>query len=84
MVSQTGTLEGEPDRVAIKNEDNRRIMKAIKRLDETSQKVIASRFISDLSHRETALSIGISENNVRVIQYRALKKIRNMLGENGE
>jgi len=84
MVSQTGTSEGEPDRVAIKNEDNRRIMKAIKRLDETSQKVIASRFICDLSHRETALSIGISENNVRVIQYRALKKIRDMLGENDE
>jgi len=84
MVSQTGTSEGEPDRVAIKNEDNRRIMEAIKRLDETSQKVIVSRFISDLSHKETALSIGISENNVRVIQYRALKKIRDMLGENDE
>ena len=83
-VSQTSTTEGEPGRVALDNEDSRRIIQAIKRLDETSQKVIVSRFFSDLSHKETALSIGISENNVRVIQYRALKKIRDMLREDDE
>jgi len=83
-VSQTGIATGEPGGIVIKNEDSRRIIQAIKRLDETSQKVIVSRFISDLSHKETALSIGISENNVRVIQYRALKKIRDMLRENDE
>ena len=70
--------------VALKNEDSRRIVQAIKRLDETSQKVIVSRFISDLSHKETALSIGISDNNVRVIQYRALRKLRDMLREHDE
>ena len=83
-VSHTGTVAGEPGGFALKNEDSKRIIQAIKRLDETSQKVIVSRFISDLSHKETALSIGISENNVRVIQYRALKKIRNMLREDDE
>ena len=83
-VSQTGTAAGEPGGITIKNEDSRRIIQAIKRLDDTSQKVIVSRFISDLSHKETALSMGISENNVRVIQYRALKKIRCMLREDDE
>ena len=81
---QTSFGDGEPDRIALKNEESRRIKKAIKRLDETSQKVIVSRFISGLSHRETALSIGISENNVRVIQYRALRKIGDMLREDDE
>ena len=83
-VSQSGSATGEPGGIALKNEDSRRIIKAIKRLDETSQKVIMSRFINSLSHKETALSIGISENNVRVIQYRALKKIRDMLREDDE
>ena len=59
-------------------------MKAIKQLDEISQNVIVSRFFSDLSHKETAISIGISENNVRVIQYRALKRMRDMLREDNE
>ena len=36
------------------------------------------------SPKETALSIDISENNVRVTQYRALKKIRDMLREDDE
>ena len=83
-VSQIGTAAGEPGVVALKNEDSRRIVQAIKRLDETSQKVIVSRFISDLSHKETALSIGISDKNVRVIQYRALRKLRDMLREHDE
>jgi len=83
-VSQTGTAEGEPGGVAIKNEDSRRIIQAIKRLDDTSQKVIVSRFTSDLSHKETALSIGISENNARIIQYRALRKLNDLLREENE
>lgn len=83
-VSQTGSSEREPERVALEKEDSRRIIRAIKRLDETSQKVIVSRFISALSNKETALSIGISENNVRVIQFRALKKIGDMLREDDE
>jgi len=83
--SQIGNTAEEPGGIASINEDSRRIIQAIKRLDETSQKVIVSRFICDLSHKETALSIGISENNVRVIKYRALKKIRNiMLREDDE
>jgi len=83
-ISQISTAEGEPDRIAVDNEDSRKIIEAIKRLDENSQKVIVSRFFGDLSHKETALSIGISENNVRVIQYRALKKIRDMLRKDNE
>ncbi len=83
-VSQTSSAAGEPDRVTLDNENSRVIMKAIKQLDEISQNVIVSRFFSDLSHKETALSIGISENNVRVIQYRALKRMRDMLREDNE
>ena len=76
--------EGEPGRIALKNEESRRIIQAVKQLDEISQKVIISRFYGDLSHKETALSTGINVNNVRVIQYRALKKIKDMLREDNE
>ena len=81
---QTSLGEGEPDRIALKNQESRRIIQVIKQLDEVSQKVIMSRFFGGLSHKETALSIDVNENNVRVIQYRALKKIRDMLREDDE
>jgi RNA polymerase sigma-70 factor (ECF subfamily) len=45
------------------------------------------RFISGLSHAETAEVLGVSEGHVRVLQYRALKRMRDLLtedaGENG-
>ncbi len=81
---QTSFGDGEPDRIALKNEESRRIIRAIKQLDEISQKVIVNRFYGELSHKETALSTGINVNNVRVIQYRALKKIKDMLREDDE
>jgi len=81
---QTSLSEGEPDRIALKNEESRRVIQAIKQLDEISQKVIVSRFYGDLSHKETALSIGINVDIVRIIQYRALKKIKDMLREDNE
>lgn len=79
--SQIDTVAEEPGGIVSINEDSRRIIQAIKQLDETSQKVIVSRFISGLSHKETALSIGISDKNVRVIQYRVLKKNKRYYAE---
>lgn len=51
----------------------------IQSLDGTLQQVIVCRFISELSHAETAQIMGIKEGHVRVLQLRALQKIRHML-----
>ena len=53
--------------------------KAVRKLPDEMRGVIECRFIQDLSARETAIQLGISEANVRVIQYRALKKLRSYL-----
>jgi RNA polymerase sigma-70 factor (ECF subfamily) len=45
------------------------------------KQVILCRFISGLSHAETAEAMGISEGNVRVLQHRALKKMRRLWAE---
>ena len=78
------SLETEPDLLVMENEEKRKMVYAIKNLDAVSQNVIACRFIGGLSHKETALSTGLSESNVRVIQYRALKKVRDLMGEDNE
>jgi RNA polymerase sigma-70 factor (ECF subfamily) len=57
------------------------LYEALSMLDQRSRAVIIYRFISGFDHRETAQLVGISESNVRVIQLRALKKIRHFFAE---
>jgi RNA polymerase sigma-70 factor (ECF subfamily) len=55
------------------------MQKALARLPSEMRDVIECRFIKGLSAAEAARELGISEANVRVIQYRALKKLRGYL-----
>ena len=57
------------------------LYKALKTLDERSRAVIIYRFISGFDHHETARLVGISEGNVRVIQLRALQKVKRFFAE---
>ena len=57
---------------------------AIRQLDEISLQVIMNRFIAGLDHRETAQILGLGEGNIRVIQFRALKKLKEILGDTHE
>lgn len=55
------------------------LLAAIKRLPEDMKLVVSLRFMQGLSVRDTAFATGLTETNVRVIQYRALKKMRGLL-----
>jgi RNA polymerase sigma-70 factor (ECF subfamily) len=57
----------------------RELHKALRRLPEDMRRVVELRFIEGLSCREVAQELHLSESNVRVIQYRALKKLRGYL-----
>lgn len=59
-----------------KDEDIRRISGAISRLPNNLKDVVILRLIEELSAKEAAVILKISEVNVRVLQYRALKKLR--------
>ena len=52
---------------------------AISKLKEEKQKVILMRFIDGFSYKEIANSMGKREGAIRVIQYRALNDLRDML-----
>lgn len=64
-----------------KNEMQDRVLHAVKQLEAPYQQVLYCRFMEEMSHKETSLVTGLSEANVRVIQYRALKKMREILGD---
>jgi RNA polymerase sigma-70 factor (ECF subfamily) len=57
----------------------RELRKAITKLPKDMRSVITLRFIEGLSCREVALYLHLSESNVRVLQYRALQKLRGYL-----
>lgn len=60
-------------------EEKGRMLEAIGSLDERAQQVIMARFVSGLTHEETAQVLQISAGNVRIIQFRALKQLKEML-----
>src|SRR5690606_13888484 len=59
--------------------DLRRAAKALAKLPEEMKSVVTLRFLQGYSVRQTAEALSLSESNVRVVQYRALKKLRKEL-----
>jgi RNA polymerase sigma-70 factor (ECF subfamily) len=57
------------------------IMRAAERLPEMQRQVIALRFAAGLSVAETARAMGKGEGNVKVIQHKAIAKLREMMGQ---
>ncbi len=55
------------------------LRKALDKLPEDMHAVITLRFIEGQTCRQVATTLNLSESNVRVIQYRALKKLKEHL-----
>ncbi len=70
-----------PERVAEMEFDQQQLRRAILQLPAEQQQVIMMGFIEGFSHAEIASALGKSEGAVRVIQHRALKRMRNILEE---
>lgn len=49
-------------------------------LPERDREVLTSRFLLNLSVRETAAKMGLTETNIKVLQYRALKRAARLEG----
>jgi RNA polymerase sigma-70 factor (ECF subfamily) len=60
-------------------EDYHRIVDGIRRLDENYRIVLECRYLHELSERETADLLGVSQKTVSVRSYRAKQKLREML-----
>jgi RNA polymerase sigma-70 factor (ECF subfamily) len=57
------------------------VMAAARKLPEAQRQVITLRFTAGLSVAETAMAMGKGEGNVKVIQHKAIAKLREMLGQ---
>jgi RNA polymerase sigma-70 factor (ECF subfamily) len=77
-------FDPEDDRESIETEVDKRLanaklMNALAGLPEDMRSVVTLRFIEGYSARQTGEALGLSEGNVRIVQYRALKKLKGIL-----
>ena len=74
----------QPDEIVVRNEENRALMVAMAQLKDQERQILSMKFATDLKHHEIAKILGISDSNVGVIVYRAIKKLRKLMGEEDE
>jgi RNA polymerase sigma-70 factor (ECF subfamily) len=67
-----GPAEEEP--AALSNRPTDRVQRILQALPERYREVLSCRFLLNLSIKETALRMGLTEANVKVVQFRALKR----------
>ena len=67
-----GPAEGETS--VINNLPGERVKRLLQALPEPHREVLNCRFLLNLSIRDTAIRLGLTEANVKVIQFRALKR----------
>ena len=72
-------LDSNPERLAEANLSQRQIRKTILQLPDEQQQVIMMSFIEGFTYTEIASALGKSEGAIRVIQHRALKKMRSLI-----
>ncbi len=73
------SAERQPDEVVVLNEEHKDIMKAMSKLKDKERQVLSMKFATDLKNSEIANLLGISESNVGVIVFRAVKKLKGLV-----
>jgi RNA polymerase sigma factor (sigma-70 family) len=73
-----GPVDQEP--TLFKDSTAQLVQDILHQLPERDREVLTARFLLNLSVRETAVRMGLTETNTKVLQYRALKRAAN-LGE---
>jgi RNA polymerase sigma-70 factor, ECF subfamily len=64
----------EEEQAAVSNRPIERVQRILAALPEHYREVLSNRFLLNLSIKETALRMGLTEANVKVLQFRALKR----------
>jgi RNA polymerase sigma-70 factor (ECF subfamily) len=64
----------EEDATAVSSNPVERVQRILQALPEHYREVLNCRFLLNLSIRDTALRMGLTEANVKVLQFRALKR----------
>lgn len=76
-IPESSNLEG----VILKRESHQELYQALQRLSPREQDLIGLKFASRMTNRRIAALTGLTESNVGVILYRAIRRLRDLLCE---
>ena len=71
--------EPDPEATLLQAEEREQLAQALAQLPDRLRDVVVYRFIHGLTHREVAELMGLQEGHVRVLQHRALQRLREWL-----
>ena len=72
-----------PENTVLDGLQNRSLYEALLRLDSVKREIISLQYFSGMSGREIAAILGLREENVRVLSYRAKKELKQFMEEKG-
>jgi RNA polymerase sigma factor (sigma-70 family) len=72
--------EASPEELTIEQDEQRRMMDAMAVLPAQQRDLLALKFSAELNNRQIAALTGLSEQNVGVIIFRAIRKLRQAMG----
>ena len=75
-IASSQSVEGE----ALRTEENALLLAALAQLSEEERELIAMKFTLGMTNRDIAGETGLGESNVGVILFRAMKKLKELLG----
>jgi len=70
-----------PEEIVDQRELSDSLSMAIRKLEPDFQEIVILRFINQLSHKQAASIMNISDANARVLQFRAIKKLHKLLSK---
>ena len=72
-----------PENTVLDGLQNRALYEALLRLDSVKREIVSLQYFSGMSGREIAAILGLREENVRVLSYRAKKELKHFMEEQG-
>lgn len=72
--------DAEPDLQAARRQELHEVLEALASLSEREQEIIRLKFLGGLTNRSIGAVLRLSEGHVAVILYRAIRKLRGILG----
>ncbi len=75
--------ESNPELVAEQSISQRAVRSALKRMKQSHRDVLTLYYLNDLDHSEISKVLKKSEGSLRVLKYRALSEMKNILAEMG-
>jgi len=79
VLRDRASRDPQPEEAAIRNETRAELLAAVARLSDRERDLIGLKFAAGLTNRRIAEITGLSESNVGVILYRAVRRLRTEL-----